>query len=269
MPPITLNDRKYLEKQYKDASNLEARINLHQRFSVNKYGWHPWVFDQFDLPAHCQILELGCGPGYLWLDNLDRLPAGWEVTLSDFSAGMLEGTRRNLGTKRQFQYKVIDAQSIPLESESFDAVIANHMLYHVPDRSLALAEIRRILKPAGSFYASTVGEQHLVEIANLLRKFDTKLASWGRVAEPFTLENGIAQISPWFTDIKLYRYEDCLEVTEAAPLVEYILSGWAQIALGEQEQQFRQFVARELESLGGAIHITKDSGLFVSVPKEE
>jgi ubiquinone/menaquinone biosynthesis C-methylase UbiE len=269
MPPIKLNDRKYLEKQYKDASNLDARIRLHKLFSVNKYGWHPWVFDHFDLPPRCRILELGCGPGYLWLDNIDRIPSGWEVTLSDFSAGMLEGTRRNLETKRQFQYKVIDAQSIPLESESFDAVIANHMLYHVPDRSLALAEIRRILKPAGTFYASTNGNQHLIEMYSLVRKFDAKLASWGRVIDPFTLENGMAQLPPWFTDIKLYRYEDSLEVTEAAPLVEYILSGWAQITLGEQEQQFRQFVARELESHRGAFHVTLDAGLFVTVPKED
>ena len=269
MPPTPLNDRKILEKQYKDPSNVETRIQLHQRFSVNKYGWHPWVFDHIKLPPHCRVLELGCGPGYLWLDNMDRIPASWDITLSDFSAGMLEGTRHNLENKHQFLYKVIDAQSIPIESRSFDAVIANHMLYHVPDRPAAFAEIQRVLKPTGTFYASTVGEQHLVEIANLLRKFDTRLASWGRVADPFTLKNGIAQISPCFTDIKLYRYDDALEVTEAAPLVEYILSGWARLALGEQEQQFREFVSREMESQGGVFQVSKDSGLFVSVPKGE
>ena len=81
MPPATLTDRHYLEKQYKDSSNLDARIRLHQRFSVNKVGWHRWVFDQFNLPPVCRILELGCGPGSLWLDNLKRIPAGWEILL--------------------------------------------------------------------------------------------------------------------------------------------------------------------------------------------
>ena len=94
MPHAKMTDRHYLEKQYKDASNVDVRISLHQRFSVNKVGWHPWVFDHFELPHRCRILELGCGPGYLWLDNLDRIPTGWEITLSDFSAGMLEATRR-------------------------------------------------------------------------------------------------------------------------------------------------------------------------------
>jgi len=259
-----MNDPQTLKKQYKDSSNLEARIRLHQRFSVNKYGWQRWVFDQFKLPDRCRILELGCGPGYLWMANLDRIPSGWEITLSDFSAGMLEGTKRNLENQRPFQYKVIDALSIPFEDSHFDAVIANHMLYHLADKPAAFSEIRRVLKPAGVFYASTVGERHLSEMNNLLCKFDEKLVSWGRVSDSFTLENGRTQLAAWFTEIKLTRYEDALEVTEAAPLVDYVLSGWARQILEKRLDQFRQFVTGEIESRHGVFHITKDSGLFVA-----
>src|SRR4030042_5807066 len=78
-------DQEYLEsEQYKDASNLNARIQLHQRFSTNPHGWFCWIFDQFDLPSKPNILEIGCGPGILWLDNRDRIPAGWSIRLSDF-----------------------------------------------------------------------------------------------------------------------------------------------------------------------------------------
>jgi ubiquinone/menaquinone biosynthesis C-methylase UbiE len=266
--PYTTTDLQYLEKQYKDSSNLDVRIDLHRRFSTNEYGWFRWVFDHFNLPPVCRILELGSGTGGLWLENLGRIPTGWEVVLSDFSTGMLEETRRNLEKLRPFDLKVIDAQSIPFKSGYFDAVIANHVLYHVPNRPAALAEIHRVLKSAGHFYASTVGDRHLVEIRDLLGSFDPELVSWGRVADSFTLENGKAQLSPWFAKIKLYRYEDALEVTEAAPLVDYIFSGWAHIPV-ERQNQFREFVAREMESLGGVFHITKDSGLFVSVRKGE
>jgi ubiquinone/menaquinone biosynthesis C-methylase UbiE len=270
MPLPTLNNRQYLEKQYKDSSNLDARINLHQLFSVNPYGWHPWVFDHFHLPSHCRILELGCGPGTLWLENLDRIPTGWEILLSDASAGMLEETRRNLEKLRPFQFKVIDAQSIPFESGNFDAVIANHMLYHVPDRPAALAEICRVLKPAGLLYAATNGERHMSEMAALLTKFDVELSSWRTdLAKLFTLENGLAQLSRWFTEVKLYRYEDALEVTEVAPLVDYILSGRVGQVLVGRQPAFRAFVASEMESHGGVFHITEDGGLFVSVPKGE
>ncbi len=267
--PLATNNHQFLEKQYKDSSNLDARFRLHQLFSVNKYGWHPWVFDHFNLPPRCRILELGCGPGYLWLENFGHIPTGWEIVLSDFSAGMLEETRRNLDNQPSFQFKVMDAQSIPFESGYFDAVIANHMLYHVPDRPAALAEIRRVLKRAGHFYSSTVGDRHLVEIRDLLGRFDPALTSWGRVSDPFTLENGMAQLSQYFTRINLYLYEDALEVTEVDPLVDYILSGWAQPILAGRQAAFREFVACELESRNGVFHITKDSGLFVSVRKRE
>jgi hypothetical protein len=78
-----IDDTKYVTSQYRDASNLNTRIGLHQRFSVNPYGWLPWVFDQLELPSQARILELGCGTGQLWLDNIDRIPAGWEITLTD------------------------------------------------------------------------------------------------------------------------------------------------------------------------------------------
>jgi ubiquinone/menaquinone biosynthesis C-methylase UbiE len=203
MPIPALNDPHYLKKQYKDSSNLDARIQLHQRYSVNKYGWQLWVFDQLDLPYQCRLLELGCGPGNLWQENLSRIPANWEITLSDFSAGMLEDARRKLEKRGLFQFKVIDAQSIPCENGYFDAVIANHMLYHVPDRPAALAEIRRVLKPNGHFYASTVGERHLIEIRDLKMKFNPALAALGRVTDPFTLENGMVQILTQFFATKM------------------------------------------------------------------
>jgi len=123
-----LSDQKYLlTEQYKNASNLNARFQLHERFSTNKYGWHRWVFDQLHLPPSCRILELGCGPGYLWLKNNDRIPDGWEITLSDFSPGMLQEAQQNLSpSDHPFTFEVIDAQSIPFADESFDAIIANH-----------------------------------------------------------------------------------------------------------------------------------------------
>ena len=165
-------DQQYLKNdQYKDASNLDARVLLHQRFSTNQYGWFQWVFDTLlKLPGNA-ILELGCGPGWLWKENASRIPTDWNITLSDLSPGMLDAAWRNLVvTGRTFQFKEIDAQSIPFEDETFDAVIANHMLYHVPDRSKAIAEIKRVLKPAGRLIATTVGENHMREMIDWYTK---------------------------------------------------------------------------------------------------
>ena len=258
-----IDDQKYAAQQYKTAANLNARVSLHERFSVNRYGWQRWVFDQIRFPTPGRILELGCGPAYLWRDNLDRLPPGCEILLTDFSEGMIAQARDNLGTGNPFQFQRVDAQEIPLpfETGSFEVVIANHMLYHLPYRSSTLADIHRILVAGGKLYASTVGERHLVEIHELIHKFDPTRSAWGNVANSFKLENGAEQLSPWFEQVNMHRYIDSLEVTEVEPLVEYILSGWSDLD-EEQHPQFFQMVEAELNQRGGVFHITKDSGMF-------
>lgn len=85
-----------LRQQYHTDANLNARIAMHRRFSANPYPWHRWVFDHLALPANARILELGCGPADLWRENADRIPAGWNITLTDFSEGMLAAARAHL-----------------------------------------------------------------------------------------------------------------------------------------------------------------------------
>ena len=133
-----LNDAAYLlRKQYRDASNLNARIDLHKLYSTNTYDWFHWIFDHFEIPAVARVLELGCGPANLWQKNLHRIPEGWDITLSDLSPGMVDKARENLAdSAHPFHLQTINAQDIPFPDADFDAVIANHMLYHVPDREI-------------------------------------------------------------------------------------------------------------------------------------
>jgi len=263
-----MTDQEYLlSKQYRDEANLDARKALHRRFSTNPTGWFRWLFDQLDLSARSQMLEVGCGPGDLWLENLERIPTGWHVTLSDFSPGMVQKAQENLRQySRGFAFRIIDAQSIPCEDERFDAVLANHMLYHVPDREKALSEIKRVLKPHGRVYASTVGRAHLLELHDLVRQVSpTAFFGNENPCEPFLLDNGEAQLSRWFVGVKLRRYEDDLVITEAAPLIAYVLSTTARADLScDKLTALRRLVERRL-CYRGAIRVTKDSGLFEAI----
>ena len=261
------NQQYLLTHQYNNAHKLEARIRLHERFSTNTYDWHRWVFDHFALPAQGAVLELGCGPGDLWRKNADRIPPGWQITLTDFSPGMLEEIQRNLRTvAHSFTFKQADAQVLPFADGSFDAVIANHMLYHVPDRPKALAEIARVLKPGTVFYAATNGRNHLREFNDVTTLIAPSVGTlWGdALTNSFRLENGAEQMASWFSPIALYRYEDGLVITEAQPLMAFILS----TPVGTQFDE--NMVKRGLEMIQheidekGAVRITKDSGLFVA-----
>jgi ubiquinone/menaquinone biosynthesis C-methylase UbiE len=260
-------DQNYLKTdQYKDATNLNARVTIHDRFSTNPYGWFNWVFDTLvKLPANSRILELGSGSGLLWKSSIDRIPAGWKITISDLSPGMLDTAWRNLVvTGRAFQFKEIDAQSIPFEDGAFDAVIANHMLYHVPDRGKALSEIKRVLKTGGHLFATTVGENHMKQMIGWYSRVHVSKI-WESFASPFTLENGMEQLKPYFSQATLSRYEDNLVVTELQPLMDYIRSGMRVAELSESELAALQFdLEKELKEKG-SIFITKDSGLFEAI----
>jgi hypothetical protein len=90
------------------------------------------------------------------------------------------------------------------------------------------------------------------------------MQSWGDVAYSFTLENDEGQLRIYFPSIERRRYEDSLKVTEAAPLVEYVLSGWASNLI-INEEEFTKFVEYELIKCGGEFLISKDSGIFIAV----
>jgi SAM-dependent methyltransferase len=248
-----------LTQQYRDGSNLAARIRLHARFSTNSYSWFSWIFDHFNLPQQSRLLELGCGPGLLWSRNLTHIPIGWDITLTDFSPGMLDEARQRLhASSHPFTYAVVDAQTIPYPDKHFDAVIANHMLYHVPDRPRALAEIRRVLKAEGRFYASTIGVNHLRELEEI---FPGRGLDVGQRFS-FTLENGAEQLANFFSHVTLYCYDDALIVTEAEPLVAFYLSLHRNADMDERARAELTKRVQDRIDAHGAIHITKDSGLF-------
>lgn len=256
------NQTYLLNDQYKDASNLLARVALHKRFSVNQYGLHRWVFDHFQLADGSALLEVGCGPGILWATNRERIPASWQITLTDFSSGMLQETRARLGEER-FTYQVADAQALPFADASFDAVIANHMLYHVPDLPRALGEMQRVLKPGGRLYASTFGRDDMRELDELIWKYWPALPWKGIAASAaFILENGADILAPFFSPITLHRYEDALEVTEAEPLAAYMLSGRIGSRLSSEQRQGVTALIQQDLAERETIHITKAAGLF-------
>ncbi|HFQ94541.1 MAG TPA: class I SAM-dependent methyltransferase [Anaerolineae bacterium] len=271
----SFQDPQFLKNdQYRDSSNLDARAELHRRFSTAVTPWQQWVFQQLDLQPGSRILECGCGPGWLWRSNLDALPPGCHITLTDLSDGMAAEAQAALAASgHNFRFRAADIQDLPFADDSFDVVIANHMLYHVPDHSQALGEVRRVLAENGRFYAATNGRHHLQELWQIAEKLfpDTAAPLTELRAErgigSFQLENGMEQLTAVFPHVTLHLYEDSLEVTEAAPLIAYLRSTSLiqnkTVLTQEKEAQLRRELQEQINR-DGAIHITKETGLFVS-----
>jgi ubiquinone/menaquinone biosynthesis C-methylase UbiE len=256
-------DPNYLKTdQYRDSTNLDARAAIHQRFSTNPYGWFNWVFDALTkLPTNACILELGCGPGYMWKECAQRIPAGWTITFSDLSPGMVDAAWRNLVVNgRNFKFEQIDAQSIPYPAETFDAVIANHMLYHVPDRRKALSEIKRVLKADGRLFAGTLGKDHMREMWDQLES--VVRITRETITSAFTFENGKEQLLEFFSRVELSCYEDSLRVTDVSAIMAYVRSMTSTAEFSEEQFLSIEREFTEAMKKNGKIFITKASGLF-------
>lgn len=247
---------------YKDATNLNVRIHLHERYSISPVHWFDWLYQQIDFSKVNKLLELGCGNGKLWEHHKINV-RNREFFLSDISEGMLAQAKQIAGD--DFSYLVIDAKQIPFKNAYFDTVIANHMLFYVKDVQSCLHEITRVLGKQGILYCSTYGKAHMAELSELAKAFDERISlSDECLYERFGLENGHALLKEHFAQVQFVRYEDKLVVDQAQPLVDYILSchGNQNEIIGNHVPQFKQFIETQIQEQG-ALTITKDAGLFI------
>ena len=255
---------KSLKDQYRNATNINARIRLHRDFSVNKQGWFPWIYEQCRITEDMRILELGCGNGALWAENHSSLPDNVNIVVSDISEGMLRDARRTIGGEDpRFSFRIIDCHQIPYEASSFDLVIANHVLFYCQDLSQTCCEIARVLKPSGTFVCSTYGTKHMKEITELVQAFDSHIVlAAENLYERFGLENGYELLAPYFSQIECRYYEDEIRISHAETLIEYILSchGNQNHILLDRYRDFRSFVEDKVRK---NLRITKDAGIFL------
>lgn len=256
------SDDSNIVEHYKNAKNLNVRISLHDKYSQNKQGWFSWLFEQIDFSRINRLLEVGCGNGKLWKNNKINL-RNREIFLSDSSQGMVDEVRKTLGN--DFNCMAFDCEKIPFKDNYFDAVIANHVLFYVYDINKALEEIGRVLNSNGVLYCSTYGTNHMKEINDIVQKFDSRIIlSQTKLYDLFGLENGQDILKPYFKNVEMKRYEDCLVVNKSKPIIDYIMSchGNQNEILGPKLKEFREFVDSIIQEKG-YIRITKDAGLFI------
>ena len=251
-----------LSMQYKNATNISARIRLHRDYSVNQEGWFPWLFSNLHLKPGMKILELGAGNGALWSQNIAKVSKNVTIVLSDISEGILADARKAIGDHPQFQYSVFNAQKIPFADNTFDLVIANHMLFYCDDIPKALQEVRRVLKSGATFTCSTYSQKHMHEITDLVQNYNANIVlSSTKLYERFGLDNGHQILKPYFKDISCHKYQDAIELSDSMPIISYILSchGNQNSILLDHYRDFKQYVEKQVED---GFHITKDAGFF-------
>ena len=115
------------------------------------------------------VLEVGPGDGYLTVATIDRTTPGGRLICLDVQLAMLRKLRKALGSRTP-PLVCASGSQLPFRSRAFDLVFLSHVLGEIPDRTAALAEYARLLRPSGML-AITEGlpDPDFIRCARLVR----------------------------------------------------------------------------------------------------
>jgi ubiquinone/menaquinone biosynthesis C-methylase UbiE len=107
------------------------------------------LLDRVLLRSGSRLIDVGCGTGVVSRAAARRLGATGQVTGVELNPDMLNVARRASAFLEGMEFQEGDACALPMEDESVDVVVSQHALMFIPDRAVAVADMRRVVKPAG------------------------------------------------------------------------------------------------------------------------
>lgn len=236
--------------QYASTSDkLAQRLAIHD-WNTSDQGWFAWAGDRIAKVG--DVLEVGAGTGELWR----RTPhPDARLTLTDFSAAMCENLRGVPGA----EVRQCDATALPFPDQSFDSVVANHMLYHVDDPDAALAEFARVLRPGGRVQVALNGMDHLEELLNVGAEVGRPSVIRDRAR--VVAETAAKYLEKHFTDVTWERCPGAFEVPKYEPVLAYINSIGDEPLGAEAEAKARRIIEDTIAE-EGRFRVNKHMVLF-------
>jgi SAM-dependent methyltransferase len=201
-----LDDPALVASEYADESRLRRRAAAYTGGTSAVDARVALVAAVADVQPR-RVLEVGCGWGEL-ADWIAR-DTGADVIAVDLSPRMVE-----LARTRGVDATVADVQQLPYADEEFDVAVAAWMLYHVPDRERAVAELARVLRPGGRLVAATNSMFHLHELRQLVGSGPSTLA--------FSREGGDELLAQSFATVRRLDIDDELEFASRSEVEMYV-----------------------------------------------
>ncbi|WP_433892861.1 class I SAM-dependent methyltransferase [Streptomyces sp. CA-111067] len=278
-PEATTDRQLLVTSAYRDDSHLSARQALY-RAQEPRHDL-PLIAVELLSEVTGTVVDVGCGNG-TYVHALRHARPDLDVVGMDLSPGMAQQVT---GARA-----VADASRLPLAADSVDALMAMHMLYHLPDVPAALAEMRRVLKPGGCLLVSTnstADKAELQEIWQAAQARTGQAASKRRAGHSdgdgerdggdggrlsfsagFPLESAAAVLGGAFDEVAEHRLPSVIRLDSAEPALRYFASYFPMLRAGPQQladlaEVLREEVERRLRAGGGELRVHCLTGLFL------
>lgn len=106
-------------------------------------------------PSAVRVLELAAGTGRLTRHLLAALPAGGQLVVTDLNPPMLDEAKKRVANDPRITWQAADMQALPFPDGAVNAVVCQFGLMFVPDKALAMREMKRVLSPGGILLLAT------------------------------------------------------------------------------------------------------------------
>lgn len=254
---------------YATDMHLAVRMRTHELYTQPKVDYQRWVVDTISWRSDAWVLDVGAGPGSYSALVRERIPDGAYIA-GDLSLGMARQASAEGAPVLN-----LDVQYLPFAAATFDVVLANHMLYHVPNVMRALRELKRVLKPTGLLVAATNSAATMPELETLARRACTLLGyprqEFIPIHRDFTLENGPGQAAHFFRAVARYDMPSALHFPDVEPVLDYLNSMQAvhapQLPPGVTWDEFMHVMEKQIARLiryYGELQVQKLAGVIVA-----
>lgn len=269
-------DRDFLTQHfYANNDDLSTRIRVHERYTEPRINFTAWVLDQIGWDGDEWVLDAGCGAAAYLAETRKRLVGKGLYFGGDISFGMLHDVAEKT---RQDPAPLVnlDIQRLPFTAGTFDIVLANHMLYHVPDIPEALEDIYRVLRNDGTLLAATNAARSQVGFRNLILDACNQLEvefliESAPAGQRFSLEEGHLILQEYFADVQMRQLDSALVFRTPEPPADYINSMrhfyLSILPPGCEWLKVMSFVRARLKEIiedEGEFRVEKRSGVFIA-----